>query len=165
MLSYDGNFQSDSNSDGLGDGWSSSGATSLSMTNNEQNFTPTVQYGRIIHNFSRNAGEVIYVCAYIKSSTTSIFLQTDNGGSNVNVSYSNLGSYQFLSAQYTANGPTDSARIVYGLTAGFSNISTKLFYVFNLTAIFGAGKELSKTQMDTFMQAQASYFVQKEYRR
>jgi lysophospholipase L1-like esterase len=170
VLSTDGNFQTDTSSDGLGDGWSNSSSVGLSMSNNIQSFTPNAQYSGIYKTITKTTSWVetdkLYCCAWVKSdkTTVSLALQDSDGNPIQSAIHSGSGNFEFLSALLTtvAGQTTLWAKIGSSATSGWTQVQLKQVYVFNLTSIFGAGKEPSKATMDAYMSAQTDYFTSKQ---
>lgn len=71
ILGTDGNFSRDGNSDGIPDGWIAynTAMTGKVIANNEFKFTPTGQWGGVKYHYKAKQGDVIYVCAWMKSTS------------------------------------------------------------------------------------------------
>ena len=166
-LGTDGNFGSDSNSDGVADGWVKSGSpTGLSVSNNVQSFTPVAQYNGIRYAITPVTNNKYYACAFVKTThANAIKLTLQDGGlptTGGNI-HTGSGNWEFLSVGIvTATSTTNG--VVYcleNLTTGFSEVQMKQFHVINLTDAFGAGFEpTSKTWLDYYMQL---YFANNGY--
>jgi hypothetical protein len=159
-----GNFEQDSDSDGLADGWTrSSGLIPCSLENNIQSFTPSAQYHNVKSDFSIPTNHVGYWCLYIQTLAPSIYIQTpvsDGTGNNINPGTSE--DFMFVSRRSDSFSGT-TIQIATSSTTSFGVVRLKMVCGFDLTATFGAGKEPTKEAMDAFMQAQTEYFVTKEY--
>lgn len=159
-----GNFEQDSDSDGLADGWRIwEDSIPCSLENNIQSFTPSAQYHNVKSDFSIPTNHVGYWCLYIQTLAPSIYIQTlvsDGTGSNVNPGTSE--DFMFVSRRSDSFSGT-IIQIATNSTTSFGVIRFKMVHGFDLTEDFGVGNEPSKAEMDAFMQAQTEYFVTKEY--
>ena len=145
-LDTDGNFGS--GADGLGTNWTQSNTTSRSFADNVQLFTATARFGAISHSFSQTAGDVIYICGYIKSDKSTTKLECQSG--SIGQYHSGSGNFEFLSGYGTASG-SGSISVKDYATESWTEIQSKLIHVVNLTSIFGAGNEPTKLNMDEIM--------------
>jgi hypothetical protein len=165
LLNRMGNFETDADSNGMADGWKSllASVPVKSMVNNIQSVTPTARYQALsAQNLPFGVGDKVYACVWMRTA----------GGLNsayqsiigVETLYGGSGNFEFLSGLSTATATTHNYDVITSkLASDWVAIEVKLAYVFNLTKVFGAGKEPTKTAMDAFMQAQTEYFVNKEY--
>lgn len=72
-LGTTGDFSIDSNSDGLADGLTGASAGTFSLSNGEQTFTPTAQYGKIYAtNQLTNVGRTLFICFSVKSTDSTV---------------------------------------------------------------------------------------------
>lgn len=165
LLGTDGNFSADGNTDGLGDGWSTTGATSKSISNNIQSFVVSAKDKAISCAFGTpNANEIIYTCAIVKAPYAAVNLQLYGAASPLLAFYSGSGDWELLSVRtYYTTAMARSVFVQDTSISGWQTVQVKQVYVFNLTQIFGAGNEPTKAQMDSFMQSQSDYFVQRNY--
>lgn len=156
ILGSDGNFETDSNADGLGDGWTSASVTSLSMSGNTQSFTATQSAGYIIRSIpSYTTGNVYYACAYVKADNSSTrFSLRNTEGTLLNLtSHTGSNTFEFLSAHITMTSGITSwqVRISNNSASNWTATQVKQVFYLDLTAIFGAGKEPNKQYMDWLM--------------
>jgi hypothetical protein len=158
ILGTDGNFGSDSNSDGVADGWSKNNVVNdCSISNNVQSFTPDAQYNGLVHTVTPITGNKYYAFAYVKtSSTATVPLLLQSGGlpqSQSNI-HTRSGNWEFLSTPIaTATSTTNGQCRVHDSSASAKvPIQMKQVHVLNLTAIFGEGFEPSKAWLDYYIQ-------------
>lgn len=155
LLGTDGNFQVDSNADGIGDGIDSWWSTSYSMSNNIQSFTPTERYGGISSlSQTFTSGHILYACAYVKGSTSTCF--KINSTTYIEAYPTGTGDFEFLS-NTLSSGTSATVELLTIASSGWSQIQVKSMYLIDLTACFGAGKEPTKPEMDSWIQGK-SYF-------
>lgn len=129
-------------------GWSKVFAD-VSTSNNEVSMTPTAQYGFITPAYPiGNGSDKYYLSANVKSTSSDVRVKFSSP--NTEVYYSGAGAYQRLSAiAIPAVGCT--VQLIDVRASGWDPIYAKGFVVLNLTAIFGAGKEPTKAEMDRLM--------------
>lgn len=151
-----GNNLIDTNGDGVSDGITISNATSLSIVDNAQRYTPTAQFGQIFRLGSATANDKTYARVMVKSTSNSVYL---NIGSSTGVTlgqYSGSGNFEWVSSVATKNGTGTCSVAPYSfLTSNWVPIDILYWEFFNLTAIFGSGNEPTKAEMDTILN---SYF-------
>lgn len=163
LLGTDGNMI-DSNTNNKADGWGyDANVNSISCVNNEAVFIVTASNLCMSHNFATINGHIYYCCAYVNADSTSIQFRMWQGTWQPSTSHSATPGYDFLSLRYAVATTSSTINIYDTKSSGFTNISVKKAYVFDLTQIFGAGNEPTKATMDTWMNAQESYFVTKSY--
>jgi hypothetical protein len=149
----DGNFVTDSDSDGIGDTFTASNATG-SMAGNVQTFTASAVNGYVGKNQTGlTIGHKMYACIYV---------DTDAGASKVQLLgidgtpyHSGTSGYELLSGTTTLVNTYLDFKVRDLRTSGWNAINLKLAHIFDLTAIFGAGNEPSKAEMDNFIRYHA----------
>lgn len=153
LLGTDGNFTTDTDVDGLGDGWVATDAT-VSMASNEQTFTATATSGNIKYNKTGlTSGHKLYACCYVKATAAASKIQLI--GIDGTPYHSGGGSYEFLSGTTTLGVTYNELKIRDLRTSAWTDVNVKLVHMFDLTAIFGSGNEPSKIEMDSFMRTHA----------
>lgn len=165
-LGDNGNFTTDSNSDGLADGWSAySTLATKSIANNVQTFKASATSGGIQYaGLTNSVGNIIYVCAMINAPSTSISMNLMSGGSTkASVTHSSIAGREFMSVIHTAiTGETSLIPVIRdNRSSAWTDITVDNVYFYNLTSIFGAGHEPTKAQMDAFINTFIQYT--KEY--
>jgi hypothetical protein len=158
LLGMDGNFQTDSNSDGLGDGWTQSGNPTKTIANNIQNLTPLQQYhGMTYRNIPASAQDKIYICGSFKTAMTNFALTVSSEVGNVaagSFPFANTPSFTFLSGIFTNPNGLFWIYAYTGATSGFSTTSFKNIFVINMTKDLVKLVTLpTKTKMDSVLQA------------
>lgn len=157
LISGFGNFTTDSNSDGLADGFYNGNGTAFSLNNGVQTFTATSQWGC----FSRDSipytlGQIFYGSVYVKSPSNQTGMQIGNMNGNPSGSQFHTGSnrFEFLTSRFATtvnSNASNGIRVRSWLTTGFTPIETKNMYFFNLTEIYGAGSEPSEAALDALI--------------
>ncbi|WP_368292870.1 hypothetical protein [Dehalobacter sp. TBBPA1] len=153
-LSNVGNFEFDSNGDGVGDGWAIITLASPTMVNNIQTFTATATSpaGGLYKTITLALGHIYYACAYLKAPTgynsgAAMYL---NSGVITSTSVSS-GDNQFqFKSIYSAPAISTSGgfKIYDAKSDSWQPISFKQVHLFDLTEIFGAGNEPTQAQLD-----------------
>lgn len=165
LLGSDGNFGTDTNADGLADGWSLASLASKSMTGNVQTFTASAQYGTITNVAVRNASvnDIVYCCCQMLATVAGqarITLAQGTGGLNLSTYHTGGGAFEFLSQRGALFSKADSyVNLQTVATSTWAPIQVKQAHLLNLTAIFGAGNEPTQAEMDAWMKAQSSYIT------
>lgn len=164
LLNNEGNFITDSNSDGVADGWSQYGMSSTSVSSNVQSFTPTFQYASMKHVVNTTFENIFYYCCYLRSSKTSTRLCLQAAPS-LQSRHSGSGNFEFKSLYFTSLNTNSQFTVDDDSSSTWSQIQLKQCFAFNLTACFGAGKEPKQEIMDAYMQDVISqgYFTSKQY--
>jgi hypothetical protein len=160
-----GNFASDSDADGLANGWVNANST-VSLASNEQSVTALGQYSGIYvpTNVTGIIGHVYYYCALCYGKTSiNLKLQI---ASTTNLALANIttpDSWEFVSNIYsnTLYEGLLLFKISDHAASGFTESKFKSVYVFDLTDIFGAGNEPTKSQMDAYMDTDPAFFENK----
>jgi len=139
-------------------GWNIPNSTNFTTNSGTGSFVATGQWGNVNNRVSLIAGHVYYASADIKADTTNVIkllLQNDAGGSvTASADYTNVNNFQHLSGTGVASATNITnayLAIVDYRPSGWTTVYCKNNEVIDLTAIFGAGNEPSKTQMDTIM--------------
>jgi hypothetical protein len=171
LLGDYGNFGTDSDSDGLADGWAipvGGSLSSKSIADNKQTFTPSSLYGGIFALTTQvSTNDILYACAKIATTGANVHLVVnsyDSGiGTTMQVPPSGVSS--FVSVLQATNHTIMRIVIQNRNSSDYKAIIAEKVFWFNLTKAFGAGNEPSQATMDTFMQAAIAqgYFVQRVY--
>jgi aryl-phospho-beta-D-glucosidase BglC (GH1 family) len=153
LLGANGNFATDSNSDGLADNCISSNVASLYNFGNVQMFTATAANGEVgFNNIVVTSNDSIYVCAEVLAFTSNVSLVI-NDGAEVSVANNDWDSYNynFLSVMKTVS--SNSLKVTVRDTATSAWIQTKIknIHVFDLNNIFSGVTIPTKAQMDTII--------------
>jgi len=167
LLGTSGNFEHDNDDDGLADGWNSSFVTNTMVIDNTQIFTPTKTLGGIELTvpYDIEAGDVEYVCAFIKGAPYQTFLMLNHtSNSTVNSVTGISDEFEFVSV-YCSKPNKNQTKVMILTFSDFSQIEIQKVVFLNLTSIFGKGNEPSKAQMDLIMQKilSAGYFISQNY--
>ena len=136
----------DSDNNDIPDGFTYENATDISLTNGIAKFTATAQFGRFFKSDATpfNATDYFYTFAKIKADSSSVYLSSL-------YSHSGSGNFEFLSGVYKFANATSIAQVVDFRTSCWTPIEVDYIGVINLTAIFGAGNEPDKAQMDLWL--------------
>lgn len=165
LLGNDGNFGVDSNYDGLADGWSKGSMSSVpTLASNVQTFISDAQYKGLSYTTATSGvvGHKYYYSVWLYGGVdmySQIIVGSNyNNGNKQNPS---TNTWNFLSGYFTASATGNIAiNITSNITSGWINTQIKQAYIFDLTAIFGAGNEPSKGDIDHYMYSQ-TYFSSK----
>jgi hypothetical protein len=170
LLGAEGNFETDSNSDGLGDGWTKGGSATavFTMANNEQTIAVTGEAGSSIIErpavFTKD--NVFYACCEVDSTIQYALIRFRNVNKGLNVQQEiGVSLKGFISIYYKSVIDDDETS---NFAVGFLGSSTpytmkyKKVFLFNLTDSHGAGNEPTQTALDNFMKIQG-YFVQRNF--
>lgn len=145
MFGSDGNFGTDSNSDGIGDGWSTTGTVSAqSMSGNIQHFTASSANSKIWRPTPSTVGLKIYAFAYVKA-TSSLVRASVTNNSVPYIPHTGSGMFEFLSGIGTNNTSLPSFYVQDSRTSGWDDIAVKQSGMIALTGILA---KLSKTELD-----------------
>ncbi len=153
-LITNGNFRTDSNSDGIADGWSSTFATN-SLSNNIQHCTANAQSQNIMNVTYKEdhvVGHIYYYSVWVKADSSLVRL---NNGVNV---YNHSGSGQFERLSYieTSTNVANPHSGLYDYRASdWTEIQIKNAIAIDLTATFGVGLEPDQATCDRIF---ADYF-------
>lgn len=126
-----GNFRKDSNSDGLADGWTGSGAGTYSLSNGEQAFTPTSQFGRFYKNEILSSSRILVLISSVKTTDNTtlplIFAQSVLASKQ----HSGSGSFEKIATLISSSAAsTDVSPAMTQKTSAFVPITVKqAFYV------------------------------------
>jgi len=151
ILGTDGNMNDVTTVDSKPDGWVYSTANAVSCVENEVVFIATAINGYIRKRPTLVVGHKYYGCAYLKSNTASSRVEFASDYS----AHSGGGDYEFLGALATCSATSNQLAIKDTRSSAWDNLTAKLAFLFDLTDIFGAGNEPTKTQMNDWM----SYWV------
>jgi hypothetical protein len=160
LLNPDGNFSKDTNLDGVGDGWSQYGMSAMSIVNNIQSFTPTMQYASLKHTTPSTIGHVFYYCAFIKSSKTGTRLCIQVAPSNQS-RHTGSGNFELKSIYFISQNQNSHFTIDDDSASSWGQIQVKNCFAFDLTSYYGVGAEPTKQYMDVLIQnniTQNGYF-------
>jgi len=118
--------------------------------------TATSQYGMISFshsNYLTLRNHIIYMCGSIKTDSTNVKLTISDSITNTSTSSIADNQFHFLSAIKTISdtSPGVYSRIQDNRSSGWTKFYVDNIYTFDLTAIYGLGNEISKTQMDNIM--------------
>lgn len=158
LLGADGNFGTDSNADGAGDGWSVGGTVSAqSVLTNVQSVTFSSANSILSHNTeTATSGQIYYGIATVNAASTVSIRVKNSGGATVATGdvHSATSGFEKLSVRYTATGSEGMLKLAIQdvATSGWTPCQIKLAHFINLTAMFGAGNEPTKDQMDVIVQ-------------
>jgi hypothetical protein len=164
MLGTYGNFQTDSNFDGFGDGWALTSIDASSMSYNTQSMTTGASGDIITNALTSTLDHVYYYCGFFKCDTAStmrLFLSTTGFGSGQPIDYlPQSNDFVFVSNRHkaTASG-VGSLTLQHYLTSATVQTSLKNIKVVDLTETFGSGNEPTKQKIDEYMQDNPNYFV------
>lgn len=141
-----GNFEKDSDSNGVADGWTGTSVTACSVSGNVQNFTPTAQFGGIGSAAFKLINSHKYYMACNMSTTdvnAKLYIMQLNGGNTPTLAHSGSGKYERLAAIVTATSDqsTPYLKPQTEKASNFVAISVKEVMLIDLTAMFGAGNE------------------------
>lgn len=127
--------------------WTSTNG-SLTLNGGVARFLATAEKGLARQLLTRTAGEVFYIRGRVKSSSASTGI-TVNGTIPENLKHSGSGSFETLSAVYTAPSTSNwNFGVQDDNKATFSPIDFDDMIVISLTDSFGAGSEPTKSEMD-----------------
>ena len=141
------NFSSDSNSDGMADGWNV-GGTNKSVANNIQRMTATLNGNILSYDYTNIIGHVYYYG--IKVKTNSALVNLNNGF--IKVSHTGSDSFELLSWVHAATTTGSPHQGMYDERAsGWTEIQVKEAIRIDLTESFGAGKEPTQAQINTMI--------------
>ena len=158
QLITNGNFAVDTNADGVADSWTiASSATNKSVLNGIQTFRATAQNQTLQQSVAvqPTAGDIMYLCAFIKTDGASTKLSNNCGAITTVKANTAL---TFVSVRAAKNEFSELIQIYDGRTADWTDISVSKVMRCNLTATFGAGNEPTQTQMDAIIQKIGIYF-------
>jgi len=188
MLEQYGDFGTDSDGDGLADGLSpGGGASEYTFTEGVQRLTAISESAKQFYaeftsskiTFTWDINDVIYFCGWVRaiSGTAKLGLYNRKADGSfdtvVSAAISN-NEWTFVSIELTVSSkystPILYARIAINSASGQSSfvgsgekIEVKKCILINKTKMFGLGNELTKAQMDTFVQSNPTYFTQRDY--
>jgi hypothetical protein len=150
LLGSYGNFGTDADSDGLGDGWANYGITNVSMQDNIQTYTATAQWSAIRYFFNKDINHTYYACAWIKSTNkTTLQLRDDTSIALLGIN-TVAGLWNFVSGagSFASNG-ANTRLVIYDDTATTHYpVQVKKVFLIDLTM---SGK--TKDEMDAIVQA------------
>ena len=142
----------DGNSDDKADGWSVNNANAVSCVNNIQTFIVTGQNGALAIVPTIVNTHKYYTCAYTKTDSSDVQLRTVTNVASITVDHSGSNTFEFLSLLTTATGDGININQIRDRRASdWTNIEVKLFHMFDLTALFGAGSEPNQEFMDKYI--------------
>ena len=125
--------------------WTILGTSTPVVEDGVVTFTPTARYGRLIQTVDFNLGDIFYLFAEVKSTSTTVGL----AASTVMLeSHSGSGEFERLSTRATWVTGYIGFRVQDNASSGWSEVSVKNPMVFNLTQIFGSGHEPNLEHMD-----------------
>lgn len=165
LLQTIGNFDVDSNQDGLTDEWISVGSTGFSISSNIQSFTANEAPSALIrHVVTPINDHIYYACAFLNAAYNEVFIRLTVGGFP-NVTSSALtvfNEFVFKSIICTATSDVAGSFYIFDQKASdWSEVQAKQVHIYDLTAIFGTGNEPTQEQMDTYMSAIVTYIDEK----
>lgn len=149
-----GNFATDSNSDGLADNFAVKGAVSAnSVSGNIQSFTASVSNGGIKQTHTVTSGDKVAIFAQVRSSGGTIKMGNETGVEAATTT-SGDGTWKRLVAIQTVTGTTNSIPYIASAdTSDWKQIDVKEFMVINLTTLIGtSGSTISTTELDLLFQ-------------
>lgn len=142
----------DSNDDNIPDNFLyQNGIIDISLTNGIATFTPTIQYTSFmsINTNSFTIDDTYYIFASFKSSSSSVRLHTDNP--TIFLTHSGSNQFEYHSFITKKTSTIDSIYIMDIRSSDWTPIEVDYMGAINLTAIFGAGNEPDKAQMDLWL--------------
>ncbi len=139
LLGRFGGFLSDTNGDGLADGWTVVTSDTLTLLNNIQTFTATAEDGHIYSDIADHAtyrGHKIYLFCIVDAGAANINGYVSDGVVDAIVNISNTGDFAFASLITTIAGGSTGFRIKIqdDNAAGWAAINIKYVGVLDLTA-------------------------------
>ncbi len=145
-------------------GWNAINAI-ISASSNIAKSLATAQYGGMQQNYydySELKGHIMYACAWLKSDTRDTYMAFLNDGVDQAVVRPSIyGSFEFLSASRVISTSATKLfnKVQDGRTADWTECQVKNVLMLDLTAIFGAGNEPNKEQVDSMLsQYQNNWF-------
>ena len=160
LLGANGNFGTDTDADGLADGWSVNNVTTKSVAGNVQTFKAAGQYGKMSLNPAAPDGDIIYICALVKTDSSSVCLSQNESPYIAMDAEVGIKGYQFLSVRFTNVSGTKGIMVQDKRSSGWTDIKVKMAYMIDLTEDYGAGSEPTKIEMDHYVRMQ-DYFSSK----
>lgn len=148
-----GNFDSDSNGDGLSDGWYAQGDISPSLSNNIQIFTPSQYGGGVYKPLFEIVGnnKIWYICVMVKTLDSNVLLAVSSGSTTMESYHSGSGEWEFLSVRI--KNADDSPPLV--IIGSFAETDWSEIQVKNVFMFF---TEYSQTSIDNIMSIQTDYW-------
>lgn len=145
-LLFNGNFAIDTNADNKADGWNFGVATTFGLSNNIQTLTPTGTGNSINYTFNNIVGHQYYYSIDVKSSAVGPHL---NNGYVVSA-HLGSGNFERLSWLNTSTNTSAPHQGMYdSRSSGWTEMQLKNAQRYDLTDMFGAGKEPSKAWCDS----------------
>jgi type IV pilus assembly protein PilA len=160
LLEGRGYFKSDSNSDGLADGWLGDwGVENLRVNTIDgiQSFNVTEQWGQITHPVTITLNNKFYISGKVKSESLVVLLADIGGYSDLAAYYNSFGSFERISALATlTRGANILVTIEDNEAQNWDMIEAKEVFFIDVTDMFGSGNEPSVSQID-FMIENSGY--------
>jgi len=136
LLGRYGSMLSDTNGDGLPDGFTAANSTGLTLINNVLSFTATSSGGQV--NVPSGIGTIVgheyYMRASIDGDSSNVGLATE--AATLGIAHSGGGEYEDLSFAFTATSTAQLARIMDINSTGWQAISVKDLTYFDKTDLF-----------------------------
>lgn len=129
-------------------GWSALNA-GISVASNVLTMLATAQNGRVSQTVTTVSGRKYYFRTTFKANSNLVYFVHFNP--TIVYSHTGGGNFETFSNVFTSTGADTVFRIVDSRASGWANVETKYETLIDLTAIFGAGKEPSKEQMDNLL--------------
>ena len=139
----------DSNNDNVPDGYLYNVyTTDITLVNGIAKFTATAQFGQLRYALFGYNGQVIYTYALIKTNGNDVRLTISE---MINTAHSGSGEYELVSHINTITNDTRYIQVSDYRASDWTPIEVDYIGAINLTAIFGAGNEPDKAQMDLWL--------------
>lgn len=131
-----GNFATDTNSDGLADNFYLVDANKVACGSNIQTFIPTAQYGRLVSNIAPTAGHRYFVIASVQTSDSVVYLRCLYKDSTYKYVQFKTSADDFATAYFivdiAADFTTGNFNIQSNTSSNWSNISVKNFMAIDM---------------------------------
>lgn len=151
LLSNEGNFNNDTNLDGIGDGWVGTSLLSKRIENNVQYYTSNIVSGGIGKTYPFPITDILYACAMVKSANIKTYMRLRDNSTGQNAFQTKINEYELLSLRMSLTNATGGMLMIYdSSTSNWQEVSIKQVHIINLTSCFGAGNEPTKTEMDNY---------------
>lgn len=133
-------------------GWETSNVTAT-FSDGIMHMDVTAQYGGMKFSASVLANHVIYIYAYLKTDSNKVSVSWNGNYAGM---ATGSGNYEIVSSVHTFTADTTSKySILDGRSTGRNTIDVKDVGIIDLTAVFGAGKEPEKAQIDALLKVNA----------